>query len=93
MSGKRVQYFLATLSTKFLTCIIALAEKRNESKRSSALILVRLCTGHLLCIRYGLDDRGSVAGGCKTFFCIPQLPDMLWGPSSLLDTGFKAPGS
>jgi hypothetical protein len=33
---------------------------------------------------YGLDDRGSISGGCWEFFSKPPRPERLWGPPSLL---------
>jgi hypothetical protein len=38
---------------------------------------------------YGLDDRGSVPGRSNRFFSIQQCPDRLWGPSSLLYSGYR----
>jgi hypothetical protein len=35
----------------------------------------------------GLDDPGSIPGRGKRFFSIPQRPDQIWGPSSLLFNG------
>jgi hypothetical protein len=38
---------------------------------------------------YGLDDRGSIPGGCWEFFSSPPLPERLWGPPSLLSNGYQ----
>jgi hypothetical protein len=38
---------------------------------------------------YGLDHRGSTAGGGWEFFSSPPRPDRLWGPPSLLSNGYE----
>jgi hypothetical protein len=40
-------------------------------------------------ICYGLDNRGSIAGGCWEFFSKPPSPDRLWSPPSLLSNGYQ----
>jgi len=38
---------------------------------------------------YGLDDRGSIPGGCWEFFPKPPRPERLWGPPNLLSNGYQ----
>jgi hypothetical protein len=39
---------------------------------------------------YGLDGRNPIPDGGKgTFFSNLQRPDRLWGPSSLLSSGYR----
>jgi hypothetical protein len=38
---------------------------------------------------YGLDDWVSIPGRGKRFFSIPQRPDRLWGPPSLLSSAHQ----
>jgi hypothetical protein len=38
---------------------------------------------------YGLDDWGSIPGGCWEFFSKPPCPEQLWGPPSLLYNGYQ----
>jgi hypothetical protein len=38
---------------------------------------------------YGLDGRNSIPGRVKRFFPIAQCPDRLWGPPSLLSSGYQ----
>jgi hypothetical protein len=38
---------------------------------------------------YGVDGRGSIPCRGKRFVSTPQLPDQLWGPPSLLSSGFR----
>jgi hypothetical protein len=38
---------------------------------------------------YGLDDRGSIPGGCWEFFSKPPRPERLGGPPSLLSNGYR----
>jgi hypothetical protein len=38
---------------------------------------------------YGLDDRGSIPGGCWEFFPKPPRPERLWGTPSLLSNGYQ----
>jgi hypothetical protein len=42
-----------------------------------------------IALGYGLDDRGSISGGCFEFFCKPPRPERLWGPPSLLSNGYQ----
>jgi hypothetical protein len=44
-------------------------------------LLIGIATG------YGLDNRGSVPGRGKRFFCIPQRPYQFSNPTSLLPNG------
>jgi hypothetical protein len=39
-----------------------------------------------IALGYGLDDRGSIPGGCWEFF---SKPPRLWGPPSLLSNGYQ----
>jgi hypothetical protein len=39
-------------------------------------------------IGYGLGGWGLIPGRCKRFFSFPQHPDQLWGPPSLLSSGY-----
>jgi hypothetical protein len=34
-----------------------------------------------------LEDRGSIPGKAG-LFCLPQCPDRIWGPPSLLSNGY-----
>jgi hypothetical protein len=43
----------------------------------------------LIALGYGLDDRGSIPGGCWEFFSKPPRPERLWGPPSLLSNGHQ----
>jgi hypothetical protein len=36
-----------------------------------------------------LDGHGSIPGIDKSFFVSPQRPDRLWGPPSLLSSGYR----
>jgi hypothetical protein len=38
---------------------------------------------------YRLDSQDSVPGRGKRFFSIPQRPDRLLGPTSLLSNGYR----
>jgi hypothetical protein len=38
---------------------------------------------------YRLDIRGSIPGRGKGFFLYPLCPDRLWGPLSLLSSGYQ----
>jgi hypothetical protein len=42
-----------------------------------------------IALGYGLDDRGSIPGGCWEFFSSPPRPEWLWGPPSLLSNGYQ----
>jgi hypothetical protein len=42
-----------------------------------------------IALGYGLDDRGSIPGGCREFFYKPPRPERLWGPPSLLSNGYQ----
>jgi hypothetical protein len=42
-----------------------------------------------IALGYGLDDRGSIPGGCWEFFSKPPRPERLWGPESLLSNGYQ----
>jgi hypothetical protein len=35
-----------------------------------------------IALGYGLDDRGSIPGGCWEFFSNPPRPERLWGPGA-----------
>lgn len=38
---------------------------------------------------YRLDDRGSIPDRVRGFFLEPLFPDQLWGPPSLLSSGYR----
>jgi hypothetical protein len=42
-----------------------------------------------IALGYGLDDRGSILGGCWEFFSKPPRPERLCGPPSLLSNGYQ----
>jgi hypothetical protein len=42
-----------------------------------------------IALGYGLDDRGSIPGGCWEFFSKPPRRERLWGPPRLLSYGYR----
>jgi hypothetical protein len=42
-----------------------------------------------IALGYGLDDRGSIPGGCWEFFSKPPRPERLWSSPSLLSNGYQ----
>jgi hypothetical protein len=58
-------------------CKFDVVHKRHMIRDSS----VGIATG------YGVDDRGSITGRGKTFFCYPQRPDRLWAHSAFYPMG------
>jgi hypothetical protein len=52
--------------------------KRSQSRGSSVSIVSN----------HALDDRGLIPGRAKVFLFWPLCPDRLWGPPSLLSSGY-----
>jgi hypothetical protein len=42
-----------------------------------------------IALGYGLEDRGSIPGGCWEFFSKTPRQERLWGPPSLLSNGYQ----
>jgi len=51
-----------------------------RSQDSTVSVVSRLRAGHT-------RNWGLIPGGCKRFIAFPQLPDLLWGPPSVIFSG------
>jgi hypothetical protein len=82
-----------SLATKFITTDAYQLTSTQYIFQRSILILWFHPRRHgisvVLATGYGLNDGGSISGRGEIFFSTPQLPDLLWGPPSLLSDGYR----
>jgi hypothetical protein len=67
--------------------VMALSETTTQHSEDGGNMFPRNTGSHLA--GYGLDSWSSILGRNKRFFSTLLRSDLLWGPTSLLSSGYK----
>jgi hypothetical protein len=68
-----------------ITAVVQIPKAEVEWSKCKHFMWIKLWS---LVTRLRMDDRGSIPGRSREFLSSPPCPDRLWGPPSLLSSGY-----